>query len=53
MTTTLGPAICGLVYLWTALAFLYEKRAGWSLTYFAYALANIGLIWASLTERTR
>jgi hypothetical protein len=49
--TVLGPAICGLVYLVTALAFCYQTRWGWAVAYFAYALANLGLIWASLTER--
>jgi hypothetical protein len=51
MSTILGPALCGLIYALTALAFAREGRAGWSLTYFAYSLANIGLIWASVAER--
>jgi len=49
----LGPTICGLVYLVTSAAFLREGRSGWSLAYFAYALANVGLIWASIAERGR
>ena len=50
MTTTVGPAICGVVYLLTAVAFARDGRAGWALAYFAYAMANVGLIWASLAE---
>jgi heme O synthase-like polyprenyltransferase len=48
----IGPSICGFVYLVTALAFFLDKRPSWALTYFAYALANIGLIWASLVEKS-
>lgn len=48
MLTTLLPGITGVLYFITAVAFLFQNRAGFALTYFAYALANIGLIWASL-----
>jgi len=46
-----GPTICGLIYLVTALAFAREGRGGWALAYFAYGLANAGLIWASVSEK--
>jgi hypothetical protein len=42
------PAVTGLLYLGTSAAFLVKKKPEWALTYFAYALANVGLIWASL-----
>jgi hypothetical protein len=42
------PAITGCLYLATSIAFLAKKKPDWALTYFAYALANVGLIWASL-----
>lgn len=50
--TWIGPAVCGIIYFLTAAAFGYEQRWGWSLTYFAYGLANVGLIWASIVERS-
>lgn len=50
--TILGPVVCGLVYALTGIAFLYAKRPSWALVYAAYALANIGLIWASIVERS-
>ena len=43
------PAITGILYLFTSIAFLTKKEWSWALTYFAYALANVGLIWASLS----
>jgi hypothetical protein len=46
------PGITGGLYLITALAFLARRQPAWALTYFAYALANVGLIWASLTPRS-
>lgn len=46
-----GPAICGAIYFLTAAAFAYDFRWGWALAYFAYGLANVGLIWASIVER--
>jgi len=51
MLTTVGPAVCGAIYFLTAIAFAREARPGWAVAYFAYGLANVGLIWASLTER--
>lgn len=51
-STIIGPALCGVIYTLTALAFLREGRGGWTLCYFAYALANVGLIWASIAERS-
>lgn len=46
--TIIGPAFCGLVYFATSAAFYLEGRSGWGLAYFAYGLANVGLIWASV-----
>ena len=43
------PGIVMVLYLLTAIAFLLKKEGPWALTYFAYALANIGLIWASFS----
>ena len=51
MSTIVGPAVCGLIYFLTSMAFAREGRAGWALAYFAYSLANVGLIWASVAER--
>lgn len=45
------PVVCGVLYAVTAVAFAYERRPGWALCYFAYALANVGLVWASIVER--
>jgi hypothetical protein len=44
--------VCGVIYAVTALAFLYDKRGPWALAYFAYALANVGLVWASIVEKS-
>jgi len=51
--TIILPGLCGACYAITALAFAYEKRPGWALCYFAYALANVGLVWASIAERAQ
>jgi hypothetical protein len=42
------PSVVLLLYLATAVAFLVKKQPSWALVYFAYSLANIGLIWASV-----
>jgi hypothetical protein len=42
-----GPTIALIVYLATAVAFGCKKNYAFTLTYFAYALANVGLIWAA------
>lgn len=41
-------AICGLLYIATAIGMLIQHKWGLSLAYFAYALANVGLIIASV-----
>jgi len=41
------PAITGVLYLMTSVAFLYKRKPDWALVYFAYALANVGLILAA------
>lgn len=47
-----GPALCGVVYFITGAAFAVQRRPGWALCYFAYGLANVGLVWASIQERS-
>lgn len=42
------PGITMVLYFLTGCAFAYKREPGWALAYFAYATANIGLIWASL-----
>lgn len=44
------PAVTGVLYALTALAFIVKKQPSWALVYFAYALANVGLICASITK---
>ena len=51
MITTIGPALVIAIYLFTAAAFTREGRGGLALTYFAYALANVGLIWADWSSK--
>ena len=51
--TTIPVAICGLLYLATSVGFAMKHQWGWSLSYFAYAVANVGLIMASLSEQTK
>lgn len=40
-------AICGILYAITAISFFTKSEYGFALTYFAYALANVGLIMAA------
>ena len=40
-------AICGVLYFGTSVGFGLKHEFGWALAYFAYALANVGLIIAS------
>jgi hypothetical protein len=42
------PGAVLLLYITTAIAFLIKKQPSWALVYFAYSLANVGLIWASV-----
>jgi hypothetical protein len=42
------PSVVMLLYIATAVAFLVKKQPSWALVYFAYSLANVGLIWASV-----
>jgi hypothetical protein len=48
--TDITVGICGLLYLATAIGFILKQQWPWALTYFAYALANVGLIMASNTK---
>lgn len=43
----LGPAVCGVMYALSALAFLREGNPWWALVYAAYSIANVGLIMAA------
>lgn len=49
--TIIGPVVCGLIYTATAVAFATDRRPSWSLVYLAYAVANAGLVWASIVEK--
>lgn len=42
------PLVVFILYLATTVAFIYKREYPWALTYFAYALANVGLVWASV-----
>lgn len=46
--TNYTVAICGLLYLATSIGFIFQKEWGFALAYFAYALANVGLIMAAI-----
>lgn len=41
-------AICGVLYILTALGMAYNHKWGLALAYVAYALANVGLILTSM-----
>ena len=41
-----GTTLC--LYFLTGVAFMSKRDYAWALTYFAYSIANIGLVWASL-----
>lgn len=40
--TLLG--LCGFIYLWVALGYVFEGRTGMALAFVAYAVANLGFI---------
>jgi len=42
-----GPSVVTVIYVLTAIGFTQKRQYAFALTYFAYALANIGLIWAA------
>jgi len=44
------PAVTGVLYAVTAAAFLAKRQPSWALVYAAYAMANVGLIWASMEK---
>jgi len=50
--TVILPGVTGILYLGTSVAFAVQGRIPWAITYFAYALANVGLIWASVAPRS-
>ena len=44
---TILPALVSIAYLITAIDFATESRWAWALTWGAYAVANVGLIFAA------
>jgi hypothetical protein len=42
------PGIVMVLYALTAGAFIVRREPSWALVYFAYSLANVGVIWASI-----
>ncbi len=42
-------AVCALLYIGTAIAFLLQGKYAWGLVYASYACANWGLILAART----
>ena len=40
--------ICALLYVWTAILFVVKGQFAWAVVFAAYALANVGLILASV-----
>jgi len=47
----LFPAACGLLYLGAAVGYALQSNWPWCLTYGAYAVANVGLIFAAIQAR--
>lgn len=45
------PSITMVLYFLTGLAFAFKRQPSWAIVYFAYATANVGLIWASLITK--
>lgn len=41
------PGITMALYFLTGCVFMTRREPWWALMYFAYALANVGIIWAS------
>lgn len=44
---SLLPLLVSLAYLITAIDFASESKWAWALTWFAYSIANIGLVLAA------
>lgn len=49
--TEWAPALAGLLYLAGAVGYAAQGQRGLALTYTAYAIANVGLIWAAMEGR--
>lgn len=47
----LFPAACGVLYLGAAVGYALNGQWAWTLTYAAYAVANVGLVLAALQGR--
>lgn len=41
-TTLLG--LCGFIYLWVAIGYVFEGRMGMAIAFAAYAVANLGFV---------
>jgi len=50
MSTLLNvmPAIVGVLYALTGLGYLWQRQYGWGIVWLSYAMANVGLIMASV-----
>ena len=46
------PAAVGVVHLVTAIGYYKAGQPGIALAYFAYGLANAGMIWAAVDGRS-
>jgi len=44
------PIIVTIQYIIVSIAFLSQKKYGWALAWFAYSIANIGLVIASIEQ---
>jgi uncharacterized membrane protein YecN with MAPEG domain len=44
---TWAIAVCGFLYLLTAVDLYRDKQYGLALTFLAYSVGNLGLIWAA------
>jgi hypothetical protein len=45
------PIAAMLLYLGAGIAYAVQGQGGFSLMYFAYAVSNLGLLWAALQGR--
>lgn len=45
------PIITGVLYTAAGFGYAWRGEEGWAVAYFAYALANAGLVWAAIGGR--
>lgn len=48
--SSFAVGICSVLYLYTSFELLVKGQVGLSLTFFSYALANVGLIFAMMSK---